>query len=314
MSEHISMDMRKIKLLILCILYPICIIAQQYTEYNRKGDEAMARRDYSDARLFYSEGVIYCDMYSIYKLTGIWTLNPAMRNSMYNIMSRCLPCLTEQAQKGDTTAISKVIEYYREGIGTPKNEALVKIYEKQLEGIRNPVVATTVEAKARKAERPDIFIGYSFSTLAPVGITIGAVGKRAGGYARFKTNLSFHGYDEEFSGPEPSETSGYLHPGFKTKKDSYAFTAGLVVKCAPWLYVSAGAGYGKRDLMYLYARSDDAVTHKEDVWFKRTDASYSGLAAELDFMVKYRSFYLSAGVNTLTFEYIDLNAGVGVFF
>ena len=60
----------------------MCMIAQQYTEYNRKGNEAMTRRDYSDARLFYSEGVTHCDLYSVYQLTQIWLSNTTMRASM----------------------------------------------------------------------------------------------------------------------------------------------------------------------------------------------------------------------------------------
>ena len=34
----------------------------------------------------------------------------------------------------------------------------------------------------------------------------------------------------------------------------------------------------------------------------------------LDFMVKFGSVFVSAGCNTLNFKYVDLNAGVGVFF
>ncbi|MDR1357644.1 MAG: hypothetical protein LBJ58_08250 [Tannerellaceae bacterium] len=50
----------------------------------------MKRLDYSDARLFYSEGMPYCDVYSISQLTTIWTKNERMRTSMYNLMNRCL--------------------------------------------------------------------------------------------------------------------------------------------------------------------------------------------------------------------------------
>ena len=290
------------------------MIAQQYTEYNRKGDEAMTRRDYSDARLFYSEGVTYCDLYSVDQLTQIWLLNPSMRTSMYNLMSRCLTCLSVQAEKNDTTAISSIITYYSDGIGTPKNTAYVDMYKKRLDEIRNPVIKTITETPAKLREKITFFAGYSYSTLSPVGLTVGAVGKQFGGYARFKTNASFQSFDEEFVGGEPAGVSGFLYP-VKKKANSYMATVGLVVKCSSRLYASAGVGYGNRGLLYLYSQMDDTGTKETgQIWLKSKDASYGGLAAELDLMVKFGRVYLNTGLNTLTFEYIDLNAGVGVFF
>ena len=41
------------------------LMAQQQTEYNRKGDEAMRLQDYRKATMWYEEGVIQCDPYSL---------------------------------------------------------------------------------------------------------------------------------------------------------------------------------------------------------------------------------------------------------
>lgn len=62
-------------LILLVIVLPECLLAQQRTEYNRKGDEAMKRQDYSDARMWYEEGISNCDSYSIDQLTAIWKTN-----------------------------------------------------------------------------------------------------------------------------------------------------------------------------------------------------------------------------------------------
>lgn len=35
----------------ICAVFPLGLLAQQRTEYNRKGDEAMKRLDYSDAKM-----------------------------------------------------------------------------------------------------------------------------------------------------------------------------------------------------------------------------------------------------------------------
>lgn len=53
----------------ICAVFPLGLLAQQRTEYNRKGDEAMKRLDYSDAKMWYEEGVSQCDAYSIDQLT-----------------------------------------------------------------------------------------------------------------------------------------------------------------------------------------------------------------------------------------------------
>ena len=50
--------MKRLWILTLFVALPMCLLAQQKTEYNRKGDEAMKRLDYSDARMWYEEGVV----------------------------------------------------------------------------------------------------------------------------------------------------------------------------------------------------------------------------------------------------------------
>ena len=79
--------------ILFCLLFPMSLFAQQQTEYNRKGDEAMKRKDYQDAKIWYEEGVGYCDAYSIDKLTEIWLTNARMRPSMRSLLNKCLNCL-----------------------------------------------------------------------------------------------------------------------------------------------------------------------------------------------------------------------------
>ena len=118
----INVFMKRLWILTLFVALPMCLLAQQKTEYNRKGDEAMKRLDYSDARMWYEEGVVQCDPYSIEQLTSIWLANQRMRPSMHSLMNKCRACLELMANNEDTTAISQLIIYYTEGIGTSKNE------------------------------------------------------------------------------------------------------------------------------------------------------------------------------------------------
>ena len=122
----------------ICAVFPLGLLAQQRTEYNRKGDEAMKRLDYSDAKMWYEEGVSQCDAYSIDQLTTIWLSNERMRPSMRSLMNKCLNCLTVKATEDDPDAISKLIIYYSEGIGTPKSEELATYWKEYQEMLLKP--------------------------------------------------------------------------------------------------------------------------------------------------------------------------------
>ena len=57
-DQRINVFMKRLWIFIFFIELPMYLLAQQKTEYNRKGDEAMQRLDYSDARMWYEEGVV----------------------------------------------------------------------------------------------------------------------------------------------------------------------------------------------------------------------------------------------------------------
>lgn len=306
--------MEKIWMILLYMLLPCGLVAQQPTSYNRKGDEAMKRLDYSDAKMWYEEGISQCDPYSIKQLTAIWLANERMHPSMRSLMNKCLNCLNVKATENDTTAMSQLVVYYTEGIGTPKSEELASYWSERLETFRrlvDPIVP--YEAPQEKKERMRYFAGYSFSQTAPYGLTVGGVGKRFGWYARFKTNMSFQNYEKNKTIGDFTANASYQY--LEKKANTYAATAGLVVKCTTWLYASVGAGYGNHDLIYHFRTFDfDDYTKQKDVWCKQNADSFKGVAAELDFMVKIGPAFVSAGCHTINFKYMDLNAGLGIFF
>lgn len=315
--------MNRLWILILFVVLPIGLSAQQKAEYNRKGDEAMKRLDYSDARMWYEEGVVQCDPYSIRQLTSIWLSNRQMRPSMHSLMNKCRTCLELMANNKDTTAISQLVTYYTEGIGTAKNETLAKSWQDRLEAIRKPAepvfYPSAHPAKPDKPKEPmKFFVGYAYSMESPYGLTVGGVKSRLGWFVRFKTNLGFDGYTgecrgtDEYVGTVPDSPFRFTN---KKKVNSYIGTAGLVVKCTSWLYTSVGLGYGNRESLCEYNTIDNSDYRIEkSYWAKNLDYSYSGLAADLDVMLKLGPVFISGGCNTLNFKYIDLNAGVGLFF
>lgn len=318
--------MKRLLLLMICMLTSFSSMAQQRAEYNRKGDEAMRRQDYFDAKMWYEEGVAQCDKYSIEKLTSIWLSNERMRPSMRSIMNKCLNCLNVLATEDDLEAIDKLVVYYTNGIGTPKSEELASYWKDYREKLLQPketvghVVDTIVVSQDRGMR---LFAAYSYSIESPYGITVGGIGKSIGWYVRFKTNMSFNSHTDECNNRgeiinfSNSDKESYeINNSKSSKKNSYQATAGIVVKCLPWLYTSVGFGYGQRALLHPFTtHSYDNHDQTRELWCKNIDSSYSGVAAEADLMVKVtNSIFVSVGCNTVNFKFIDLNAGVGVFF
>ncbi|MDR2496942.1 MAG: hypothetical protein LBD21_07425 [Tannerellaceae bacterium] len=312
-------------ILAICLTVPCLTFAQQQADYNRKGDEAMRKRDYSDARLYYSEGVANCDLYSIDRLTELWKNNPQLHSSLHNLMGRCLNCLNNSAAGKDTAAIARLIVYYSAGIGAPKSENMANIWTQELDNLKKPVVETQQPYLGPREEINPIryFAGYAFSVLAPVGITVGGMGERFGLYGRFKTNASFQSYEGEMTyptkdAPPPSIGDAILHPGGENW-NSLAITAGLVVRCNEFLSVSAGAGYFKMDKIFRYIEvdADDQIVINDKRYFKVADYSGQGIAVELDGIIEIGKLYITAGIFggfRQNATYIDVNAGFGFFF
>ena len=113
-----------------------------------------------------------------------------------------------------------------------------------------------------------------------------------------------------------AETNGYKVSVANLQDGDEAGTAGLIVKCFPWLYASVGLGYGERALLHSFTtHSYENYDSTREVWCRNIDSSYKGVAAEVDLMMKItNSVFISVGCNTVNFKYLDLNAGLGVFF
>ena len=314
------------------LLMPFCVKAQN-TENHRKGDEAMERKDYRAAILWYEEGVVAdCDSYSINQLTAIWKeVDSTMHVSMRVAMGRCLNCLNGKAiNNKDTLAIKKLIDYYSEGIGTVKNEASASYWKEQLEQHRNPITVLPVSKEPK--ERMKFFAGYHASMIAPFGIQVGGIGKTIGWYARFGSNLSFqnpqtNNYTCEVIDTGKKETD-YLkilqlgdetlyRPTGESKKSVIMGSAGLMYKVASNISVSAGVGYWDRKYYREFIERADGGTDMpgSSGWARDTKSSESGVTIDLDgtYILSGR-FYGTLGVSFLSFKYVYPGIGVGIIF
>jgi hypothetical protein len=323
--------MKKVILWNLLILLPFCVEAQRQTEYNRKGDEAMARKDYQDALMWYEEGVSYCDPYSINQLTAIWQMDEILHVSMEPVMNKCLNCLNSSAVSKDSLAIKKLILFYTEGIGTSQNEVFVNYWREQLAQLRTPSYAGELFRPKKPKEKMKFFAGYSFSPVAPYGIQVGGVGT-IGWYLRARSNLSFSFQPDAPECETGTDGKGHI-PSFDIDGEMYHFlpgtadlskgkesmligTVGMVFKVVPNVYLSAGIGYAKYDLIYEYEKINKATGESmPDTrgWTRHMD-SYEGVAVDLDVTGVFgKRFYGTVGCSALNFKYIYPSIGVGVF-
>ncbi len=265
------------------LLLPFYAGAQQQTEYNRKGDEAMKREDYRDAKMWYEEGVSYCDRYSINQLTSIWMKDETMHVSMRTVMSKCLHCLNDYATERDTTAIKKLILYYTKGIGTAENKVTADYWRKQLEDMRRAYDTPIISKKPDVSMR--FFTGYHFSPLAPFGIQFGGISKIMGWHVRLHSNLSFGKHDKEshLNGKTfvIDNITQYYGPTGETKSNVIMGSAGIMVKTVRNLYASAGIGYWQRDLLREYEIVNDEGITQTTAWAKDVDSSEKGIKLDL---------------------------------
>ncbi|MDL2255219.1 hypothetical protein LJC38_01365 [Parabacteroides sp. OttesenSCG-928-K15] len=310
--------MNKIWIAVCLTLLSFSLAAQQHTNYNQKGDEALQQKNYTSARMWYGEGIEYCDIYSIKKLTDIWLEKPEMRHSMRHLMNRCLDCLNEKAKVDDIAAIELLVTYHTEGIGAPGSDEVASYWKNRLEELLHP---NQYEVIKQPKEPMRFFAGYTFSTEMPFGLTFGGIQEKAGWYVRVRSNFSFASTD--YTCKLENETSVILDPdndktyqaqNKSNKTNTFAGTAGFIYKFNNWLYGSVGVGYGKRDLLSPFTLTDNTSGTQENIWCHNQTYSSKGLVGEVDAMIKIKNYYISIGCHTISFDYVDLNAGVGLFF
>ncbi|MDD4515074.1 hypothetical protein [Massilibacteroides sp.] len=306
--------MKKGWILFAFVLISHIVTGQQQTTYNKKGDEAMAREDYREAKMWYEEGVINCDLYSIDKITQIWRNQSSMRVSMRSLITKCYDCLTTKSAENDTTAIRNLIYYHKEGIGVPENKTLASYWTQRLAFLSKDADLTDLyeRPELKKDRESNFFIGYNYSVEAPFGLTFGSVGKTMGWYARIKSNLSFTGYDRDTNNQGLSDVDSQFRFE-KSKINAHIGTAGVIFKWSDQIHSSIGLGYGVRELLWYYSIYDDDKKSSEG-WSKNVEASHKGLVTELDVIWSFGSMFISVGGHSVNFKYVDLNAGVGVYF
>ena len=177
----------------------------------------------------------------------------------------------------------------------------------------------TVQTVQPKAEQPKIeqptpqktvgsafFVmanaAYSIAPQASFGLTVGSV-KKLGWYASLGSNFKFGKaeYECDYEGNIGGLSSEYSYSGQK-RTSRLGATAGMVFRIYDPLYAYAGGGYGFRNVFWQLENGS---------WAKCTDDSYQGIAIDAGFMLHFKGFGFSLGVQTIGVKYLEAKIGIG---
>lgn len=157
--------------------------------------------------------------------------------------------------------------------------------------------------------------GYGFAPQHSAGITFGQCYgyTTIGWYVSVRTNLSLKQDDGLSCGQ-----GGYLEDGVlpfysgNTKNNHIIANAGMLLdflSIEVWpnyksnmLALYAGVGYGQRYQLW------ETTDHQ---WVTYQPTAYKGVSAECGLLASFKGFTLMAGVSTINFKYMEVEAGIG---
>jgi hypothetical protein len=317
--------------------------SQSYSDYTRRGDQAMREGDFLMARTAYSESLSNCDdYYSIQKLTEIWRSQPGMRRGMRVSIARCKECLVKLSKSQDkytaSASMSLLGDYLYEGIGGERDSVRADSLKKEavaimglpvapengghiIDSLTYPIITQNTDTvpPLKFSEKYTLFFTYTFSPTMSVGVNLGIfnefgiiAGFKTSGQNRPKNNFECN--NNTILNIDPDMYSYNFTQ--KKKWHNTMFTVQVLLPVfAKKLFVSAGGGYGKRAL-YNKAELFDKKTGTKDTpaWCHNTQESYHGAVAEAGILYKHKHLIVMGGVNSISFKDFDGYIGIGYSF
>lgn len=162
----------------------------------------------------------------------------------------------------------------------------------------------TAEADARrKRNEGSLLLGYVYEPILPIGLQLGFIGERWGGYASIAIGLGL--FDSEYKNlPETNVTYGYyLLDQLEIKKImDIDFSFGIYYRIINNLFIDAGLGFYFYNTYGLYNVREAGKPYdpnSEPVWHEIVGNDGSGLLTGFSFkaglMYAFKWFYLTAG-------------------
>jgi hypothetical protein len=161
-----------------------------------------------------------------------------------------------------------------------------------------------------------ILAGYKGSYSAPYGIMAGMTGK-VGFYLSSRLNYEY------FTEPV-YETDGKLITDFE-EQGYYSFiegekirrlsvTGGLTIQLGWKWHLYLGGGLADYDLLWRIAQYDFDDNETGTSWVKHTGESFRSAEAEAGVLFNFYHFYISGGINSPGFKWIEGTVAAGVIF
>ena len=178
------------------------------------------------------------------------------------------------------------------------NKTFSQIYSDNQQGLKRSSLFKIEKIEYEK----DTFIlgGVALHPSQTSVYAMAGIVKKYGLYLKLKTNLNFNGSYVKQGGNYNAASSQYFDGNIY--KGRFAATGGLLWRIAKPLIFYGGLGYGNRWVNW------ETLSGKR---FRVTDISYDGLDVETGLMYKYKKFFFTGGISTISFQYMELNIGVG---
>ena len=163
---------------------------------------------------------------------------------------------------------------------------------------------------------------YSFSPQWGAGIMVGQV-RRWGWFLKFRSNYQFKAlqstqYEAQENGVVKwsgwADGDGFydykgvevtpFYSGKQTKTELIV-DAGTIVRLGCPLHLYFGGGFGARQVQWQTT---------DEQWIKYAPGSVMGFSGDIGLLASIHGFVISAGVNTINFKYMEIEAGLGWMF
>jgi len=299
--------------------------AQSSTFYNFQGDQALQKKDYQTARIWYSEGLDSCDRYCIQKLVEIWKNQSSMRESMQLPMIKCFNCMKTIVEDREPDMMRLFSEFYRLGIGTPPDSVLYKYWHEEwvksmgVTPLHEDSSVIKIPRKSLLSNRFYSFLTYTYSPTMPYGFTAGICFDKIGGYVSGRTDFNSINAAYECNNTKVP-VIGVENPLYEFNRESWhsrMITGGLLYPIVTnRLFISVGGGYGKREYYreIITDNPDGFSTDNKREWCLNTEASYEGWTLEIGGMFVWKKLIVAGGVNSTEFKDKDVYVGLGITF
>ncbi|MDR3127093.1 MAG: hypothetical protein LBU08_01280 [Tannerellaceae bacterium] len=312
-----------------CLLLTLPLAAQHTAPYNVEADAALSRGDYRDARMYFSEGVPHCDLYSIGGLIWIWIDNPSMRSSMQSLIERCHRCLIDRHQGADTSVVALLEIGYSAGIFSEPYWQTLPLSASIAKPPAPVDILAEIPVPAHRyitpKSRPLILLACHLSPDHPAGLSLGVLShRRWGAYVRYSRSLSslepLYGIRQFPDQPTRVESLPDNHSlaiaagGVPKALNSYRLSAGALYRLSSPVFLAAGLGYGERTRLYKYTLTHTHTGEQSSPWCTFPDYNLGGIVIEADLFLRYRKLFAGVGCAAIDLSHAEASFTVGILF